>query len=436
MPQAAHGLSSNRLTTFVWFFVAAFLIRIAVAWYTGHLTHMVRTEMFEIARSIAAAGEFGNPYAGLTGPTAHSTPPFPLLLAAIIATLKTADLVQPAISLLACAASALRCALVPLFVQDAGLGRGAVIGSGVLSTLYIGALQTEVGGALDGPYVAMSLLAILWMSLRLWRTASWIGTTPWTFFALCGFSTLLNPQVLPVIAGIVAAAFIASPAPWRKRLIAQSGLLAATIFVFLLPWGIRNSRELGSFILTRSNLGLELWLSNGPDRTYDLPGNYGRLHPTANTKERARVSLLGEVAYNSEKLNEASGWIRENPTDFARLTLRRAFAWWFPPGHWALSSVKWFLSLLALGGLVILWTRHRLSAALFAATWLTFPTLYYAIQWTSRMRYPMDWQLLVSAAVALHFLATRWLPQVQPVANDNDDPAHNTSAAAASGSDR
>jgi len=215
-----------------------------------------------------------------------------------------------------CAASALRCALIPLFVEDAGLGRGIAILSGVLSVFYIGALETEIRGGVDGPFVALSLLAIVWMSMRLWRTASWQTRTPWGFFALCGFSALLNPQVIPVIAGIIATGLCACAAEFRKRFLAQGVLTVACIFLFLLPWGIRNWMELDSFILTRSNFGLELWVSNGPDRTFDLPTNYGRLHPLSNRDEAAKLVHLGEVAYNKEKLQEATSLDTRAPVFF------------------------------------------------------------------------------------------------------------------------
>ncbi len=400
--------AASRLRIFWFFFALAFAVRIVIAWVSGYLFQMHVTEMLSIAINVANTGDYDNAYGYITGPTAHSTPPFPLFMAALMSVFGSGAAGQVAIATVTCAASALRCALTPLFVEDAGLGRGAAILSGVLSVFYIGALQTEIRGGLDGPFVALALLAIVWMSMRLWRSGSWRTRTPWAFFAVCGFSALLNPQVIPVIAGIAAVGLWACTAEFRKRFLVQAVWLAVSIFVFLLPWGMRNWMVLDSFILTRSDLGLELWLSNGPGRTFDLPTNYGNLDPAANQDEAAKVAAMGEAAYNRERMQEAVSWIRANPSPFARLTVRRFIAWWLPPGNGAIVAANAGLTLLAFAGLWILWTSYRLVAALFAVTWLTFPNLYYVIEWSSRFRYPMDWQLVICAAVALHFGWRMW----------------------------
>ena len=109
-------------------------------------------------------------------------------------------------------------------------------------------------------------------------------------------------------------------------------------------------------------------------------------------------------------MEEATSWIRANPASFGGLTLRRFIAWWFPPGNLPARATKWGLTLFAFAGLGILWRRHRLLAALFAVTWLTLPVVYYVIQWSSRFRYPMDWQLVICAAVALHSAWRFWRP--------------------------
>ena len=394
------------MRAFVLFFVAAFAVRVVVAWATGWHYVMRRTEMTEIARSLVVLGEYANPYFSVTGPTAHSTPLFPLFIAGMFELFGNRIIGQAAVFLTTCAVCALRCALVPLFAADAGLDRRAALLAGALSVFYIAALETEIGGGLDGPFVALALLAIAWMSLRLWRSGSWRDGTPWTFFALCGVSALLNPQLLAPVVAFVAVAFCFCPVGARRILLRRSLTLAAFVFLCLLPWGIRNWKVLHSFILLRDNFGLELWLANGPDRNVDL-SNYSYWHPSANRNEAANVAELGEVRYNQAKLSEAIRWIRSNPAEFARLTGRRVFAWWFPPGSAPVMAAKWLMTLLSFLGLVLLWRRHRLLAVLFAATWVALPALYYVLSWSSRYRYPMEWQLVLCAAVCLTAIAAR-----------------------------
>ena len=54
-------------------------------------------------------------------------------------------------------------------------------------------------------------------------------------------------------------------------------------------------------------------------------------------------------------------------------------------------------------GLWMMFRKNRLVAWLMLITWLTFPDVYYVLQFIARYRTPMDWQLLLCAA--LPFLA-------------------------------
>lgn len=390
--------------TFGLFFSVAFVLRLAVALATGYFFRLRTTEMVLIAQNVVLRGEYANPWGFVSGPTAHSTPPFPLFLAVLLRLFGVGSAGQAMIATVTCAASALRCGLTPLFVEDAGLGRGPAIIAGVLSVLYIGALQTEVTGSVDGPFVALALLSIIWMSMRIWRSESWKKRVPLGYFVLCAFSVLLNPQVLPVIACLLAVGFYACGTAFRKRIFGLAVWLGGCVFLVLLPWGIRNWITFDSLILTRSDLGLELWLSNGPGRTYDMPTNYGNLDPLSSPIEARKVIELGEVTYNESKMEEAITWIAANPGAFARLSIRRFAAWWFPPGGIAVSTAKGVLTLLSFAGLWLTWRSQRLPAVLFLWTFLAFPVVFYFIQWSSRYRYPMDWEILVCAAVAIGWL--------------------------------
>ena len=169
-------MSNARL--FLLFFSAAFALRLTLAWVMDLLLQMRLTEMVFIAINLVETGVYGNAFGRGTGPTAHSAPTFPLFVAGIVALFGKTQTAQLALSGFACFASALRCALVPLFALDAGLSRRTAVVCGLLSIVYIGAIETEVGGAVDGPYVALCLLGIVWMSFRLWRSQSWQTRAP------------------------------------------------------------------------------------------------------------------------------------------------------------------------------------------------------------------------------------------------------------------
>ncbi|MGD0693297.1 MAG: hypothetical protein ABSB82_00420 [Terriglobia bacterium] len=386
-------------------FLVAFVFRLAVVWETGLFRGLPgRTEVERIAHSVVAYGEYGNPYTLHTGATAHSTPVYPLFLAGLFALFGTGVLTEIVRTTITCAISALRCALVPLFALDAGLDpRTAALAAG-LSVFYIPALETEVRGTTDGAWLALVLIAVIWASLRIWRSRSWQSRTSWWFFALCGFAALLDSSILPLIGGLLMAGAIACPVGFRKRYLRQVLFLSLSIFLFLLPWAVRNHFTLNKLIWTKSNFGLEFWMSNGPERAFDLATNMGDpyLHPSHSVQEARLVQDLGEVRYNQQKMEEAMAWVRANPGEFLHLTFERIVAWWFPPGpNFAVQAAKICLSLLAFAGLAFLFRTQPLAAWLFLLTWITYPDVYYVLQWSSRYRFPMEWQLLMCGSVPL-----------------------------------
>jgi hypothetical protein len=388
-------------------FLSALLLRLAIAAESGMFHALARSEMEGIALNVAGFGDYS-----LYGvPSAYDTPVFPLFLAGIFGLFGTGLLSKAVCVVLGCAVSSLRAVLVPVFALDAGFERPVALLAGWVSVFYIGSLETEVSGNVEGPYVAVVLLALLWASLRIWRAGSWRTRTPWWFFAFCGFSVLLSPTLLPVLGGLLLAGAIACPREVRRRYFRQAGLAALGVAVFLLPWAIRNQVMLGAPILTRSNFGTEFWVSNGPGRTFDHPHNYHLFHPTQNPLEAARVADLGEVEYNRRKLAEAAAWVRAHPGEFLRLAGERIAAWWFPPHPYFALLPKLVLTLLAFAGLRRMFRRQALLAWLILIAWLTFPDVYYLVHWSSRYRVPMEWQILFCACVALFGIyqaAVRW----------------------------
>src|SRR5271165_4238141 len=93
-----------RRRLFVVIFLLALVFRLALAWKTGMFHDFKRTEMEGIALNVA---EYGG-YDLFGGPTAYSTPVFPLYLAALYSIFGTALLAQIVIVTLTCAVSALR----------------------------------------------------------------------------------------------------------------------------------------------------------------------------------------------------------------------------------------------------------------------------------------------------------------------------------------
>ena len=118
-----------------------------------------------------------------------------------------------------------------------------------------------------------------------------------------------------------------------------------------------------------------------------------------------KLKAVGEVAYDKSQAQEAKQWIRANPGTFAELVALRAFHFWFPPGLNALHTVlEVCLTVVSIAGLYLLYFRHRAAALLILGIWVCYPPVYYIMLWSSRYRYPSNWTLLLTAAVALEYV--------------------------------
>ena len=398
-------MDRNLRRSCIFIFLLALAFRIIAAWASGYFRMRAVSEMVRIANSILQFHEFGNPYAIPTGPTAHEMPLFPLFLSGVHFIFGNGAFAEAVNIIVSSSASALRCALLLPFCVSLGLSRRIGILAALLGSVYISALQTEVLGNWDGPWQALLLLAVTWTTVRIWKEKSWLNRIPWLWMLLWATAILLQPALLPVLAAMLAAGFLFLPRHVdRARYLRLASLVVLAVVIFLLPWAVRNKLELGKLIWTKSNFGLELWSSNGPNRAYDFGTNVGfRVsHPQADPKEAQLVKQLGEVRYNQVRLAEASAWIRQHRTEFARLTARRFLAFWFPLGTSLIRSiVRVVFSILGLTGLVLLFRIQRLLASVFLLTWMSFPCIYYLLQWSTRYRYPIEWELVICAAILL-----------------------------------
>jgi hypothetical protein len=134
-------------------------------------------------------------------------------------------------------------------------------------------------------------------------------------------------------------------------------------------------------------------------------------HPSQTASEALLVRSMGEIAYNAQKQTEAEDWIRSHPGEFARLTAHRVIAWWFPPGG-IRTPINALVTILAFAGLVLIWRAARPLGVVFLATWIVYPLVYYIVQWSSKYRSPMDWELCLCAGVAIYFATLKLAPSV------------------------
>jgi hypothetical protein len=178
-------------------------------------------------------------------------------------------------------------------------------------------------------------------------------------------------------------------------------VIASLIFLALiLPWGLRNQRVLGKFILLRDNFGAELRLGNGPwaDGTWMY-----FLHPTQNVVAMQRYRELGELNYVAERKREAVDFIKQDPARFLRISAKRFIYYWggVPRASeiWWLAETKNSLflasSVLALWGLGRAVRNKKPGAWLLVLLFASYPTIYYFVFPHPRYRHPIEPAILI-----------------------------------------
>jgi hypothetical protein len=352
-------------------FAVALAVRLAYAMTTLPAIDQ-QYETSRVALSLADHGAFADPFRLPTGPTAHLAPGFPLVLAAVYKIFGAGLAGETAKRILGCVVSSLGYALLPALSAASGWGPGPGVAAGLLGAVFPLNRYEEIAGNWESPWAALALIALAWMCLR--------KTNPLRFGATGGLALLFAPAIAPVFA-------MWSLWSRRFRLLA---LLPALLL--LLPWAARNRIHLGEWIWMRDNLGLELSLSNNAAaaptmRENIASGMHAAQHPSLSILEGDRVCYWGEPEYNRRRLDMARAWIAANPGRFLALTAARMRRFWFSSYYFSA------LLVLALAGLY-----RTPNAWVFATLWLTFPLLYYFVQFDPRYRHPMEWSVLLMAS--------------------------------------
>jgi hypothetical protein len=294
-------------------------------------------------------------------------------------------------------------------------------------------LNTELQGDWDPPYTSVALILLCW--LQEMRPAE--HCSPRRAALLGGAwaaGAYLNFSIFAVLAGFMVRDLLGYGRRDLRRFLRQSICIAAGVFVVLAPWGIRNRIALGEWVFTRNLLGYGLALSyhdgahwaepynNHPPGL--IPGRSDGLSPSPypflNASLQPEVARLGEVEWDRRKRREGLAWIAAHPYSSLVLMVQHTFFFWFPPRTefhdelpaavtWPYAVAKWMLTLLALAG----WIRLRNLAAP-AAHWiavvlLSFPLIYYLVNWSSRYRMPMEWVLVLLAGVTIGGIYDRFL---------------------------
>lgn len=383
-----------------------FMIGLSVRVFAVLATAELKVRHFEpinIAQSLIQDGAYANAYGPGTGPTAHCAPLHPLLVAGLMRIFGSPQRFQLPLSIFACASVALGYALlVPLSVI-CGFGVRVGLFGGLSGALLPVTFWHQTAGLFDAPFTFLSITALTCLFAR-WSMRGSLTITDGLMLGIVGAaSVLLNPVSAVVIVVCITLNVWQCRSGLQQYVPALATLLLALVLP-LLPWGIRNQRALGAFIVTRSNFGLELKVSNNDVVTADLETNihepaWQALHPLTSAAEREQLRRLGEVAYHAAKRREATDWILQHPTKFMNLSLSRLALFWFPvmARPWQ-TMLQALFSIFGLLGLSSLFVRHHRCASLFAVILASYPLVYYIIQASPRYRFPIEGLLLFLGA--------------------------------------
>ena len=381
-------------------FCMGLLLRVALVMLRtpGDVPHW---ETFRIAQSLATKGSYAGAF-GDSGPSAHCAPLLPLLQAIPIRMFGPTPRATLAINIMGSASSALGYALLPTLAVASGLGIVPGIVAGLAGELIPINFMAQTSGVADASYAFFFVNVLSIVMCRAWgafppRQALKTGL-------VMGLACLMNAGILQIFVAWAAVAALRCPLRRVVPFFGIAGLVAACVMT---PWAIRNYIALGSPIFTRTNFGLELYMSNNDYMTAEESVNvksqaFHVLHPSDSGVELALVRTLGEVAYSEGKKRQALAWIEQHKERFLALSTQRVALFWFP--HmlrlWQ-TCLEAAMTLLALAGAIVMFRKRNPFVWPLTAAAVGYSLVYIIIQTSPRYRFPVEGIILVLGSALL-----------------------------------
>ena len=385
----------------------SFCIRLAIILATKSYLQIEHTEIVRVATSLAQHGTFADAFGPHTGPTAHVSPIYPILLSGIFRVFGTGTAGEIAQEVFSSLIASLTYAGLPLLSAAAGfdplLGGVAGILGGMLPVNY----WSETKGSFEAALAGFMLMILCIATLRSWRLQNLSAASAVALGMICGIALLVSPSLAPVMVTSLVAGFVLFARTAAKQYNRFALIVIVCAVLCLTPWAIRNKIALGGTVWSRSGFGLELSISNNDVAAANWLDNiesgwFQSSHPYYSRVERERVRSMGELAYNRTKMKEAMHWIVTHPAHFTHLCLERVYYFWFPkmtrPIQRALMAV---LACGGFAGVIRMLRSHSRFAWLFLITLTAYPPVYYLVESFARYRCPIDWMLVFLTVFAV-----------------------------------
>jgi 4-amino-4-deoxy-L-arabinose transferase-like glycosyltransferase len=391
-------------------FLTGFVVRLVTLHFAGYSP--AHPEPINLAISLVTNGTYANPFGAITGPSAFCMPLHPLLSALLLRIFGTGSAGSQALSYAAIAATALGYALLPQLAVNCGLQLRVGAAAGLFGALTPINFWSQASGVFDAPYAFLVLTALVCITAKHLRAGTFTPAEGAACGLIAAICALTNPSVLPVLGIWFVAAWLYF-SDRRPQLLRYMAVVFLIVIVGLMPWALRNKRQLGHLIFTRSAFGLNLHESNNDFATADLEANvrnakWKPLNPMTSREERQKVRELGEVAYDRAKLGEAIVWIRQHPNRFVRLTIGRIALFWFPRMHrfWQ-TLVQGAITVLAIAGFIKLWKSRPVVDVFLAIACVGFSLANIVVEVSPRYRFPIEGILLLLGSYFVWETASR-----------------------------
>ena len=382
-------------------FLIGVIVRLAMILVGGAYLAPRHFELELVAISLSEAGSYANAFNSSSGPTAHFAPIYPMFLALIFkifGTGVTGELIRQIFNAIFIA---FHYALLPFLARACCLPVSAGVLAGLLGAFLPFHFLSEIRGQ-ESALAALALVGLCLLSLRYMLSREFGQAQAVILGVSWGIGALITPSLIPVLGGFILLRGISSYGGSLLSFIREAATLGVVLILVLSPWAIRNYIQLGDLIWTRSSLGVELNMSNNDLASAawfeNSAGRDKGGHPWISTSEHQEYLEVGEIEYNRRKLATAKDWIRENFGRFLALTAKRIQYFWFPKmERGGQGPLLGMVTLLAVAGLIrLLLTRHQ-SAVFFLSIWVTFPLVYYLVQFVGRYRVIILWSVLLVA---------------------------------------
>jgi hypothetical protein len=367
-------------------------------------------ENLNVALALTRGEGFANPFlTGPSGQTAHASPLYPLMIAAVYRVFGTGFSGSFALLVLTTAVWALHCALVQLFARLHGAARAGTIAAFTLAIppFHGDLLKSETGFTA----AAVAGCACLFSILLARRAGIWPSLL---MGALMAAGVLLNP--VTILIWISWSCFLL----YRTGLRYSIAVLLPVALVFAIPvsvWTVRNYLVFRHLIFIRDNLGLELAASYNDCSLSVMspmfrPPCYTPFHPNVDPRAAQTLAELGEYQFYALCEREAQAWVRDHPMQSLAITAGHIFYFWFPLERtgieWRIDGIG-FAVVTLISFLGLSWRRSDgFKIAVSGA--VSFSLIYAFVRAVPRFRYPVLWVTVLLAVVGIE----AWIARRKP----------------------